>query len=169
MPSHRILVVDDEDTLREGILAYLRTNGFDVAEANSCARARELFHSFRPDVAVIDYMLGDGNALDLLPNLREADPDTPILILTSHGSIDLAVRAMKEGADQFLTKPLEFSALLVPTRSRKGTRPPKVRCESIARHARLDRTFPRHELRHRTARERRTPHRQGREPRPDPG
>lgn len=113
MPSHRILVVDDEDTLREGILAYLRSNGFEVAEARSCAGARELFQSFKPDVAVIDYLLGDGNALDLLPGIRESDPDTPILILTSHGSIDLAVRAMKEGADQFLTKPLEFSALLV--------------------------------------------------------
>lgn len=113
MPSHRILVVDDEDILREGILAYLRMNGYEVAEARSCATARELFHSFKPDVAVIDYMLGDGNALDLLPSLREVDPDTPILILTSHGSIDLAVRAMREGADQFLTKPLEFAALHV--------------------------------------------------------
>lgn len=113
MPSHRILVVDDEDILREGILAYLRAQGFDVAEAASCAKARELFQSFKPDVAVVDYLLGDGNALDLLPKLREIDPDTPILILTSHGSIDLAVRAIKEGADQFLTKPLEFSVLHV--------------------------------------------------------
>ena len=113
MPSHRILVVDDEDILRRGILAYLRGQGFDVAEANSCATARELFQSFKPDVAVVDYLLGDGNALDLLPKLREIDADTPILILTSHGSIDLAVRAMKEGADQFLTKPLEFSVLHV--------------------------------------------------------
>lgn len=113
MPTHRILVVDDEDTLREGIREYLRLQGFEVAEAPSCAGAREVFETFRPDVAVIDYMLGDGNALDLMPRLREIDPDIPILILTGHGSIDLAVRAMREGAEQFLTKPLEFSALHV--------------------------------------------------------
>ena len=113
MPSHRILVVDDEDILREGIRAYLCAQGFEVAEANSCAKAKDLFQTFKPDVAVVDYLLGDGNALDLLPKLRDIDPDTPVLILTSHGSIDLAVRAIKEGADQFLTKPLEFSALHV--------------------------------------------------------
>jgi DNA-binding NtrC family response regulator len=55
----------------------------------------------------------DGTALDLLPKLKEIDPDTPLLVLTAHGSIDLAVRAIKEGAEQFLTKPLELPALQV--------------------------------------------------------
>src|SRR4029453_13220985 len=67
----------------------------------------------RPDVVIADYMLPDGTALDLLPLLREIDPDIPLLILTAHGSIDLAVRAIKEGAEQFLTKPLEMPALMV--------------------------------------------------------
>ncbi len=56
-------------------------------------------------------MMTDGTALDLLPRLKEINPDTPLLILTAHGSIDLAVRAIKEGAEQFLTKPLELPAL----------------------------------------------------------
>src|SRR5215813_10029789 len=54
-----------------------------------------------------------GTALDLLPRLREIDSEIALLILTAHGSIDLAVRAIKEGAEQFLTKPLELPALLV--------------------------------------------------------
>jgi DNA-binding NtrC family response regulator len=58
-------------------------------------------------------MMPDGTALDLLPRLKEIDPDTPLVVLTAHGSIDLAVRAIKEGAEQFLTKPLELPALQV--------------------------------------------------------
>ena len=58
-------------------------------------------------------MLPDGNALDLLPRLKEIDPSVPVIVLTGHGTIDLAVRAIKEGAEQFLTKPVELPALLV--------------------------------------------------------
>jgi len=58
-------------------------------------------------------MMPDGTALDLLPRLREIDSGIPLLVLTAHGSIDLAVRAIKEGAEQFLTKPLELPTLLV--------------------------------------------------------
>jgi len=56
-------------------------------------------------------VLPDGNALDLLARLKETDPTVPLLILTGHGSIELAVRAVKEGAEQFLTKPIELPAL----------------------------------------------------------
>jgi DNA-binding NtrC family response regulator len=58
-------------------------------------------------------MLPDGNALDLLARLKAIDPCVPVLILTAHGSIDLAVRAMKQGAENFITKPVELPTLLV--------------------------------------------------------
>jgi DNA-binding NtrC family response regulator len=64
-------------------------------------------------VAVIDYLLPDGTALDILPRLKAIDPGVPLIILTGHGSIDLAVRAIKEGAEQFLTKPVDLSTLLI--------------------------------------------------------
>jgi DNA-binding NtrC family response regulator len=67
----------------------------------------------RPDAAIIDYRLADGNALELLPRLKGIYPKIPLVILTAHGSIDLAVQAVKEGAEQFLTKPVELPALLV--------------------------------------------------------
>jgi DNA-binding NtrC family response regulator len=67
----------------------------------------------RPEAAVIDYLLPDGTALDLLPRLKAIDPSVSLIILTGHGSIDLAVRAIKEGAEQFLTKPVDLSTLLV--------------------------------------------------------
>src|SRR5258708_37519977 len=113
MARNKILIVDDEAGLRFGVRDYLELQGYEVDEAESCQSAQHLFRSSRPDVVVADYLLPDGTALDLLPRLKEIDAGIPLLILTAHGSIDLAVRAIKEGAEQFLTKPLELPALLV--------------------------------------------------------
>ena len=113
MPRNKILVVDDEIGIRFGIRDFLELKGYEVDEAASCREALELFRTSRPDVAIVDYILPDGNALDLLPRLKEINPHIPLVILTGNGSIDLAVRAIKEGAEQFLTKPVEMSALLV--------------------------------------------------------
>jgi DNA-binding NtrC family response regulator len=113
MARNRILIVDDEAGLRFGIRDFLELQGYDIDEAESCGDAQQIFRSSRPDIVIADYLLPDGTALDLLPRLKEINADIPLLILTAHGSIDLAVRAIKEGAEQFLTKPLELPALLV--------------------------------------------------------
>ena len=113
MAHHKILLVDDETGVRFGIQKFLGAKGYEVKEADTCHGAEELFRDTRPDLAVVDYLLPDGTALDLLPRLRQIDPGVPVLILTAHGSIDLAVRAIKEGAEQFLTKPVELPALLL--------------------------------------------------------
>ncbi|HSB28403.1 MAG TPA: sigma-54 dependent transcriptional regulator [Pyrinomonadaceae bacterium] len=113
MARNKVLVVDDEPGVRFGIRDFLEQQGYEIEEAESCADAQNLFRTSRPDIVIADYMMTDGTALDLLPRLKEIDPDTPLLVLTAHGSIDLAVRAIKEGAEQFLTKPLELPALQV--------------------------------------------------------
>jgi DNA-binding NtrC family response regulator len=113
MARNKILVVDDEPGVRFGIRDFLEQQGYEIEEADSCEDAQHLFKSSRPDIVIADYRLADGTALDLLPRLKEIDPDIPLLVLTAHGSIDLAVRAIKEGAEQFLTKPLELPALQV--------------------------------------------------------
>jgi DNA-binding NtrC family response regulator len=108
----KILVVDDEEGVRFGIRNFLLSHGFEVEEAASCRDAEEKVRASPPDIAIVDYRLPDGNALDLLASLKSVDPELPITILTAHASIDLAVRAMKEGAEHFLTKPVELPALL---------------------------------------------------------
>src|SRR4026208_1143977 len=113
MSRNRILIVDDEAGVRFGIKDFLELQGYEIDEAETCRDAQDIFRSSRPDVVIADYMLPDGTALDLLPRLREMDSQIPLLVLTGHGSIDLAVRAIKEGAEQFLTKPIELTALLV--------------------------------------------------------
>jgi DNA-binding NtrC family response regulator len=113
LSKNKILIVDDEDSIRLGLRGFLEAHGYAVSEADSCLKARELFQVSRPDVAVIDYRLHDGNALDLLRAFKQADPDVPLIVLTAYGSIELAVQAVKEGAEQFLTKPIELPALHV--------------------------------------------------------
>jgi DNA-binding NtrC family response regulator len=113
MSKSKVLVVDDEPGVRFGIKDFLDSKGYEVEEAESTAEAMERFQDTRPDAVLVDYMLHDGNALQLLPALKSIDPGIPVIVLTGHGSIDLAVRAIKEGAEQFITKPIELPALHV--------------------------------------------------------
>lgn len=113
MGRERILVVDDEAGVRLGIRRFLESKGYQVQEADTCQGAEEAFRSGPPDAAILDFVLPDGNGIDLVPRLKKLEPRVPILMVTAHGSIELAVRAVKEGADQFLTKPAQLPALLV--------------------------------------------------------
>ncbi len=111
--NHRVLIVDDESTVRFAIRKFLARRGFDVEEADSCLKAEELFLTSSPDIVILDYSLLDGSGLDLMSKLKSIDPQVPFIILTAHGSIDLAVKAIKDGAEQFLTKPVPLETLLV--------------------------------------------------------
>ncbi len=109
----KILIVDDEPGIRFGVRDFLESEGLEVDEAESVAGAEKAVREGHPDAVVLDHMLPDGTALDLLPRIRELDASLPVVVLTGHATIDLAVRAVKEGADQFLAKPVELPALLV--------------------------------------------------------
>ncbi len=111
--KNTILLVDDEEVIRFGIRRFFEHHGYEVLEAESCASAVAQLENRRPDLALLDYKLPDGDALELLERLQSGGSHLPTVILTAHGSIDLAVRAIKEGAEQFLTKPVELEALLV--------------------------------------------------------
>jgi len=116
MPDPTVLLIEDDPAVRHGMAAFLRANNLDVDETDTCQKALERFRAVGNDVVVADYSLPDGTSLDLLPQFKKLSEETPFIILTAHGSIDLAVRAIKEGAEQFLTKPVESKALLVLVR-----------------------------------------------------
>ena len=111
MSGHRILIVEDTALVRRTLCDFLRQQGYEVAESATAADAVPMQQAFGPDCIVADYSLGDGDSLGLLPRFKENAPDVPVIILTGHGSIDLAVRAIKLGAEQFLTKPVELAVL----------------------------------------------------------
>lgn len=109
----KILVIEDDPAVRFGVRDFLEAHGFEVGEAASHRAAEEKFQKDRPDAVILDYLLPDGDTLEMMSRFKERDAEVPVLILTGHGSIDLAVRAIKEGADHFLTKPVDLPSLLV--------------------------------------------------------
>lgn len=111
MAKERVLLVDDEAGIRFPVREFLEAHGYQVLEAESCTEAEHLFRTAHPDAAVLDYLLPDGNAIQLMERLR-CQVEIPIVILTAHGSIDLAVQAIKLGAEHFLTKPVHLEALV---------------------------------------------------------
>ena len=111
MTAPRVLVVEDEAPVRVLLRRILEPLGYEVEEAATIAESERALRGGLFDAAVIDYRLPDGTALDLIPQLAGREPRTPCLVLTGHGSIELAVRAIQEGADHFLTKPVELPAL----------------------------------------------------------
>src|SRR6185369_13245588 len=111
MIKNRVLIVDDEPGSRLGVRTYLETYGYDIDEADTLAGGVAHLRTQVPDLALVDWALPDGTALDLLTHIKQQGIDVPVVVLTGHGSIELAVTAVKEGAEQFLTKPVELASL----------------------------------------------------------
>lgn len=105
--SREILIVDDEAAIRFGISKFLRTAGFLVTEAATCRDAEVKFSPGAFEAVLLDYRLTDGDSFPLLSSFKRADPGLPVVMLTGLVSIELAVEAMKRGADHFVTKPVE--------------------------------------------------------------
>jgi DNA-binding NtrC family response regulator len=113
MPEDVILIVEDDVRQRALLGEFLSANSLKALTAGNCLEAEHICRTHRPDAAILDYELPDGNALDLMTRLKTIDPSLPIIILTGQGSIQRAVEAVKLGADQFLTKPVDLATLNV--------------------------------------------------------
>lgn len=107
----RVLVVDDEPAMREVLQARIERWGFPVRTAESVQAARVLVGTFDPQLVISDLVLPDATGLTLLEHLRGDKRERTILVITAYGTIDVAVQAIKGGAADFLTKPLDYVAL----------------------------------------------------------
>lgn len=106
MAAH-ILVVEDEKSIREMIVFGLRRSGYQVSEAENCARARAAIADRRPDLLVVDWMLPDMSGLELTRQLKR-DQETrelPVIMLTARADEQDKVAGLDSGADDYLTKP----------------------------------------------------------------
>ena len=112
----KILVVDDDEDVRELLITVLRHDGYDVSQAESAAALTTAFGMPQPDVVLLDVKLPDADGLDLLPQIKKRWDDTEVIVLTGHGTISMAVEAGKRGAYNFLAKPFENEKLLADVR-----------------------------------------------------
>lgn len=110
----RVLIIDDEPGLREVLSRRLEHWGYRCSAAAGVEEAESLLDTFQPDVVVSDVLMPGITGLDLLRRLKSgARRRLPVILMTAGGSIDRAVEAMKEGAEDFLTKPLDDDKLRV--------------------------------------------------------
>ena len=102
--SRRLLMVDDEESFRQLTARELERSGYAVQTAGSLKEAREALSTGSYHVVLLDVRMPDGSGLDLLPEIRESYPGTDVVMLTAYGTVQEAIRAMKQGAHDFLTK-----------------------------------------------------------------
>lgn len=115
-----VLVVDDEPALRSVLALRIGDWGYDVTTVADAAEAEREMARGMPDLVLSDVVLPDGSGVDLLRRLRRQDEQLPVVMMTAHGNVDAAVEAMKAGAADFLTKPLDYATLRALLESLSG-------------------------------------------------
>jgi two-component system nitrogen regulation response regulator GlnG len=109
MPT--LLIVDDEPNVRYSLEKYLRSPTLDVVCAASGKEAVEEARSRQPDVVVLDVRLPDMSGLEVFERIRRIDPRLPVVIITAHATTEIAIEAMKQGAFEYLLKPVDLHQL----------------------------------------------------------
>ncbi|CBK41740.1 Sigma-54 dependent transcriptional regulator [Nitrospira defluvii] len=108
-----VLVADDDPSILEILKLGFRTKGYEVITASDGKSAIQAIEQNRPDLLVLDIEMPHLTGIEVLRHLRKDWPTLPVVIMTAHGTISLAVEAMKEGATEFITKPFEMEQLLL--------------------------------------------------------
>ncbi|MEN8149129.1 MAG: sigma-54 dependent transcriptional regulator [Planctomycetota bacterium] len=111
MSDDTILVVEDDPAQREQLAGFLDSLGVATREAGDADAAREILRSERVDLVITDLRLPGDSGIELLRSVREDDPEVDFIVVTAHGSVEAAVEAIRHGADDFLTKPVDLTVL----------------------------------------------------------
>ena len=110
-----LLIVDDDDRIRDLLKQYLSREGHSVTTASDAAAARKLFQQFSFDLAILDIMMPGEDGLSLLEALRADGNTTPVLLLTARGQASDRIEGLRLGADDYLPKPFEPEELALRT------------------------------------------------------
>ncbi len=116
MKKPHILLVEDEQHIAQGIIFNLEREDFQVTHTETGAAALEVFSRQSFDLVVLDLMLPDSHGFDLCRQMRKSEPQLPILMLTALGEEQDRVKGLKEGADDYLTKPFSLDEFLLRIR-----------------------------------------------------
>jgi len=113
MLSLSILVVEDGQSQREMLRDFLRDKGYDVFEAKNGGRALDQVRQNYFDLVLLDYKMPEMDGLEVLENIKGINPEIDVIMMTAYGTIETAVDAMKAGASDYITKPVELEELLI--------------------------------------------------------
>ena len=108
----RVLIVDDDEMVRAALREFLEAKGYHLADAESGPLALALFPLFKPDAVLLDILMPGMDGIEVLQRMKPLKPDVRIIMLTAVAMDDVAQEAMKNGADDYLTKPIETEQLL---------------------------------------------------------
>ncbi|MBM4350235.1 MAG: sigma-54-dependent Fis family transcriptional regulator [Deltaproteobacteria bacterium] len=113
MEKARILIAEDEKAQRELLEGFLKKEGFSVEAASNGRQAIEKIEREFFDIAFLDYKMPELDGLQTLQEIRKRFPDLPVVMMTAYGTVETAVASMKEGALDYLTKPIDLDELLL--------------------------------------------------------
>jgi DNA-binding NtrC family response regulator len=116
MTRSAILVVDDDESLRRVMQLQLEEAGYDVRTAPNAAEAAAIAAEDVPALIITDLKMPGGSGMDLLKTIRAEHPETTVVMVTAFGTVQTAVEAMKAGAYDYITKPIDFEALMIVVR-----------------------------------------------------
>ena len=111
MTDKRVLIVDDEPDICELAEITLSRMGLDTRSAHDLNTAFKLLETVSFDLCITDMQLPDGNGISLVEHIQQRYPQTPVAVITAHGSMESAIRALKAGAFDFVAKPVDLQVL----------------------------------------------------------
>lgn len=126
-----VLVADDEDSLRRTVAAWLRDEGFDVEEATDGKAAIKSLQGRDFDIAILDIKMPGANGLEVLRYVKKNSSNTEVVMMTGMSDVSMAVEAMKLGAREYLTKPVDMDQLVPQLRSLLKTRDAEERIRRL--------------------------------------
>ncbi len=109
----RILIIEDERLIRFALRSRLEREHYEVAEAETGAKGRELVQSFRPDLVLLDFRLPDASGLDILREIVVDSPEVVVILMTAFSTVENAVLAMRLGAFMYVNKPFDQEELML--------------------------------------------------------
>ncbi len=110
---NRVLIVDDDNILRLAIRENLKDHGFSSIEASNGREAIKIFQGLKPSLVLLDLQMPELNGIDTLKELKKIDSEVPVIMVTAHADIPTAVEAIKLGAYDFISKPIDYDRLIL--------------------------------------------------------
>lgn len=135
--TEKVLLVDDEEEFTETLAERMRTRGMEVSTTNSGANALQLVDAEDYDVVVLDLKMPGIDGLEALKRIKRRRPDIQVVLLTGHATVEKGVEAIKQGALEFLEKPVDLASLTAAIHKAKATKMVLVEKETEERIAEI--------------------------------